>query len=181
MATIVAEREQRTLKRLFLTPLGGFSYFIGIFLAHSVIGIGQALLVYAITIGCNGQFSGSLLLGGAVILLSIMGYVGVGFILGTNLARRTEDVNSLVATFGVPLLILGGAFVPVRIFPESLRTLAQFNPVYHMIEALALVLLEPLRWLEISAHIWFLLAFSTISIVLGWLSYWNMMLVERRL
>ena len=40
VATVVSEREQQTLKRLFLSPLSGVSYFLGIFLAHSVIGVG---------------------------------------------------------------------------------------------------------------------------------------------
>ncbi|NBD33085.1 MAG: ABC transporter permease, partial [Cyanobacteria bacterium] len=48
VATVVAEREQHTLKRLFLSPLSGFSYFLGIFLAHACIGIGQGLLVYCV-------------------------------------------------------------------------------------------------------------------------------------
>lgn len=48
VATVVSEREQQTLKRLFISPLSGTSYFLGIFLAHSCIGIAQALLVYAV-------------------------------------------------------------------------------------------------------------------------------------
>jgi ABC-2 type transport system permease protein len=38
VATVVAEREQQTLKRLFLSPLSGIGYFLGIFLAHCGIG-----------------------------------------------------------------------------------------------------------------------------------------------
>ena len=48
VATVVAEREQHTLKRLFISPLSGTSYFLGIFFAHWVIGMGQSLLVLAI-------------------------------------------------------------------------------------------------------------------------------------
>ncbi len=110
IATVVSEREQHTLKRLFISPLSGTAYFLGIFLAHCFIGVGQALLVFAIAIFMGATFTGSLLVGIGIIFLSIIAYVGVGFILGTQLAKRTEDVNALVATFGVPLLILGGAF-----------------------------------------------------------------------
>lgn len=109
VATVVAEREQQTLKRLFLSPLSGTSYFLGIFFAHSCIGIGQALLVYTVAAFWGAGFQGSMFLGIVIILLSIIAYVGVGFILGTQFARRTENVNALVAAFGVLLLILGGA------------------------------------------------------------------------
>mgnify|MGYP001795826316 FL=1 len=75
-------------------------------------------------------------MGALIILMSIVAYVGLGFILGTQLARRTEDVNALVAAFGVPLLILGGAFLPASLFPQTLLDIAQFNPIFHMNEAL---------------------------------------------
>jgi len=181
VATVVAEREQQTLKRLFISPLSGTSYFLGIFLAHCCIGIGQTLLVYTTASFWEAQFHGSLLLGGAIILLSIISYVGVGFILGTQLARRTEDINALVATFGVPLLILGGAFIPSFIFPKFLLDLANFNPIFHMTQALIGVSANGNGLSDIATNFWFLCGFAALMILAGWLSYRRMLSVERRL
>ena len=181
VATVVSEREQQTLKRLFISPLSGTSYFLGIFVAHSFIGIGQALLVYTVATYLGATFDGSILLGALIILLSISAYVGVGFILGTQLARRTEDVNSLVATFGVPLLILGGAFFPTSLFSDALLKIARFNPIYHMNEALGAVWARGQQFSELASHFWFLLFFSLVMVLLGWLSYRSMLVVERRL
>src|SRR5918998_903338 len=77
VATVVAEREQQTLKRLFISPLSGTSYCLGIFFAHSCIGIGQSLLVYTVAAFLGAGFEGSVLLGILIILLSIISYVGV--------------------------------------------------------------------------------------------------------
>ncbi len=181
VATVVSEREQQTLKRLFISPLSGTSYFLGIFVAHSFIGIGQALLVYTVATFLGATFSGSILLGSLIILLSIAAYVGVGFILGTQLARRTEDVNALVATFGVPLLILGGAFFPTSLFSDELLKIARFNPIYHMNEALGAVWARGQELSEFASHFWFLLLFSLVMVILGWVSYRSMLIVERRL
>ena len=181
VASVVAEREQQTLKRLFISPLSGTSYFLGIFLAHSCIGIGQALLIYTISAFWAANFNGSIVLGGVIILLSIASYVGLGFILGTQLARRTEDVNALVAAFGVPLLILGGAFLPASLFPKSLLDIAKFNPIYHMNEALLGVSADGDGLSQIANHFWFLLVFTVLMVVGGWLSYRRMLMVERRL
>ena len=181
VASVVAEREQQTLKRLFISPLSGTSYFLGIFLAHSCIGIGQALLIYTISAFWAANFNGSIVLGGVIILLSIASYVGLGFILGTQLARRTEDVNALVAAFGVPLLILGGAFIPAFLFPKNLQELAKFNPIYHMNAALLGVWANGNELSEIVDHFWFLLGFTVLMIAGGWLSYRRMLMVERRL
>ena len=181
VASVVAEREQQTLKRLFISPLSGTSYFLGIFLAHSCIGIGQALLIYTISAFWAANFNGSIVLGGVIILLSIASYVGLGFILGTQLARRTEDVNALVAAFGVPLLILGGAFLPASLFPKNLLDIAKFNPIYHMNEALLGVSADGEGLSKIANHFWFLLVFTMLMVVGGWLSYRRMLMVERRL
>jgi ABC-2 type transport system permease protein len=181
VATVVAEREQQTLKRLFISPLSGTSYFLGIFLAHSCIGMGQTLLVYTIAAFWGATFKGAILLGILIILLSIVAYVGLGFILGTQLARRIEDVNALVAAFGVPLLILGGAFLPTSLFPKTLLDIAQFNPIYHMNEALLKVSANGDQISEISSHLGFLFVFALVMVVGGWLSYQRMLMVERRL
>lgn len=181
VATVVSEREQLTLKRLFISPLSGTSYFLGIFLAHCFIGVGQTLLVYVVAAFWGARFNGNLWLGMAIIFLSIIAYVGVGFVLGTQLARRTEDVNSLVAAFGVPLLILGGAFLPSSLFPETLLNLAQYNPIYHMNEALLGVSAAGDGLTEIASHFWFLGIFAVVMVLAGWLSYRRMLAVERRL
>lgn len=181
VATVVAEREQKTLKRLFISPLSGTSYFLGIFFAHSFIGFGQTILVYAIATCIGAKFEGSIGLGLLIIFLSIVAYVGVGFILGTQLARRTEDVNALVATFGVPLLILGGAFLPTTLFPKNLLEIAKFNPIYHMNEALVAVWAKGENLSAIDSHFQFLSIFASIMLVLGWLSYRSMIIAEKRL
>jgi ABC-2 type transport system permease protein len=181
VATVVSEREHQTLKRLFLSPLSGISYFLGIFLAHSAIGFGQALLIGGIAAALGAEFKGSWLLGGIIILLSILAYVGVGFILGTQFARRTEDVNALVAAFGVPLLILGGTFLPASLFPDSLLRLAKFDPIYHMNEAMLNVAANGSTLSDIAGHFQFLLLFALAMVVAGGLSYARMLQQERRL
>jgi ABC-2 type transport system permease protein len=181
VATVVSEREQQTLKRLFISPLSGTSYFLGIFFAHSFIGVGQTLLIYTAAAFWGASFKGSIFLGLAIIILSIIAYVGLGFILGTQLARRTEDVNALVAAFGVPLLILGGAFMPSSLFPKVLLDIAQFNPIYHMTEALLGVSARNSEFTDIAPHLQFLIIFAFVMVLAGWLSYRRMLTIEKRL
>ncbi|TVP63528.1 MAG: ABC transporter permease [Leptolyngbya sp. LCM1.Bin17] len=181
VATVVAEREQQTLKRLFLSPLSGVSYFLGIVLAYGVIGLGQTVLLYAIAFSQGAVIEGSILASLVIVLLSIAAYVGVGFVLGTQFARRTEDVNALVAAFGVPLMILGGAFLPTDFFPDSLLTLTRFNPIYHMIEAMGGIAAGGDTLAEVSGHVWFLGIFALVMVAAGWLSYRRMVQVERQL
>lgn len=181
VATVVAERESHTLKRLFIAPLSGMSYFLGIFLAHGAIALGQTLVVYAIAILLGAEFAGSWWLGAAILGLSTAAYVGMGFVLGAQFARRVEDVNALVAAFGVPLLILGGTFLPASLFPDSLLNLARFNPIFHMNEAFLQVAADGAEFAAIAEHFWVLLGVAIASVVAGWLAYQRMVRAERRL
>lgn len=180
LATVVSEREQKTLKRLFISPLAGPSYFLGIFFAHSLIGIGQTLIILIIAIGFGAKFSNSFLLASVIILLSMMTYVGVGFMLGTQLARRTEDANAIIAAFGIPLLLLGGAFLPTTFFPDSLMRLAHYNPVYHMNQALLGAMLSTNGVVDITVNLVFLVSFCLFVTVGGWVFYQRMLHLERR-
>ena len=180
VCTVVGEREQQTIKRLFLSPLSGLAYFLGIFLAHTTIGIGQTLIVITIALWSGAEFKGSVILTIVVIALSILAYVGTGFILGTQIAKRTEDVNALIATFGVPLLLLGGSFVPADLFPQNLKDLAQWNPVFHINEVLAGVMNDK-PWTDISHHFTFLVYFALVMVIGGWVSYQGMIERERNL
>ncbi|MEM9541143.1 MAG: ABC transporter permease [Cyanobacteria bacterium P01_E01_bin.42] len=181
VAIIVSEREQKTLKRLFLSPLSGTSYFLGICGAQGAIAIGQSLVIYTLSVSLGAACTGSLLLALLILFLSIMSYVGVGFILGTQLAQRTEDVNTLVAAFGVPLLIIGGSFFPTQIFPDRLLQIARFNPIFHMNEALVKIWAEGAGVLGIGWHFGLLCGFAAIAIASGWFSYQKMLARERRL
>ncbi|MFZ4675323.1 MAG: ABC transporter permease [Nodosilinea sp.] len=181
VATVVSEREQKTLKRLFLSPLSGVSYFLGICLAYGAIGLVQAGLVYAIARSQGATIGGNPLASLLIVVLSIAAYVGVGFVLGTQLARRTEDVNSLIAAFGIPLMILGGTFLPANLFPDSLLRLTQVNPIYHMIEALSGLVVDDGKLGDVSAHVRFLGIFAVAMVAAGWLAYRRMVQVERQL
>ena len=118
-----------------------------------------------------------------MILASIGSYVGMGFVIATKFARRTEDVNSLVAGFGVPLLMLGGAFFPTTFLSKDLLLITQFNPVYHMSEAFTALstnnknLADP----DMVIHIRFLVGFFVAAIASGWLAYKQMLKTESHL
>lgn len=180
VATVVAEREQHTLTRLLTTPLSGLAYFLGIFLAHGAIGLGQTLLMYTVAVLAGAQLRSSLLLEWLIACLCMVAYVGVGFCIGTQLVRRTEDVNALIAAFGVPALLLSGTFVPIRFFPDVLQHIAKLNPIYHMIEVLAGVT-QAKALSAIAPQLIFLVSFAIVMSIGGWLSYSQMLSLERRL
>ncbi len=176
---LVAERERRTLRRLLVSPLKPAAYFVGIVLALTVVAAAQTLVVVAISAALGAHYRGSVALGLAIVALSVVAYVGLGFFFGTRFARRAEDVNGPLAGFGVPLLVLGGTFFPVTLMPASLVAVTQFNPIFHMNEALKGVAAHGRGASELAGHLAFLVAFALLSLALGVLSYRRLLRQER--
>lgn len=181
VATLVGERESGTFRRLGLSPLSGTAYFAGIALAHGAIALGQGAIVLAIALAMGATFAGSWALGVAICVLSVLAYVAVGFVLGANFARRTEDVNALVAAFGVPLLMLGGSFVPAWLFPPLLQQLARFDPIYHMNEALLRAIGEGATAADIALHLQVLVGMAIAGLLTSWWSYRRLLRHDRQL
>jgi ABC-2 type transport system permease protein len=180
VTTLVSERESGTLRRLLLSPLSGFSYFVGVFLAFGLVALGQSCIVYGVASAFGGRFHGSLWLGALIVILAVASYCGLGFFFGARFARRTEDVNGPVAAFGVPLLVLGGTFFPPSIMPPFMLKVAMFDPVYHMNQALKGVAAQGLSASAVGFHLWVLGAFAVGSLLLGILSYRRLLRSEQR-
>jgi ABC-2 type transport system permease protein len=114
------------------------------------------------------------------VALSVFAYVGLGFFFGARFARRAEDVNGPVAAFGVPLLVLGGTFFPTNLMPGFMITAAQFDPVFHMNEAMKGVAGRGEGWDQLAGDLAFLALFSAAALALGVVSYRRMLTEEKR-
>jgi len=179
VAVLVAEREQKTLQRLLLSPLSGPAYFSGIFLAQLAIAAGQTVFILSLVYFCGARLQGSWLLSLTILVLSFGIYSGMGFMGGTLVARRTQDINTLIASFGIPLLILGGAFFPSSIFPPSLKAIAVYNPVFHMTEALTAVWSSGQGWQDLKTEL-AILTFFLLSTWGGGAAAYNRLLNQER-
>jgi ABC-2 type transport system permease protein len=179
LSLLIAEREHGTLRRLLLSPLAPSAYFIGVASAFLLIALWQTLVVYGIAYAFGGRFHGDVFLGLTLVLMSALAYIGIGFYFGAALAKRSEEVNGPVAAIGVPLLVLGGTFFPVRVLPPSLLALTHMNPVYHMNNALREVSVEGASLTDIQSSFAFLLVFCIAALLLGARAYAGLLRRER--
>jgi ABC-2 type transport system permease protein len=179
LALLVAEREHGTLRRLLLSPLAPSAYCSGVALAFLAVAAWQALLVYGIAYTFGGRFHGDLLLGAALVLMSAMTYIGIGFCFGALFARRAEEVNGPVAAIGVPLLVLGGTFFPVAVLPPTLLAITHMNPVYHMNNALREVSADGAGLATIAPSAAFLLVTCLAALLAGGRAYAGLLRRER--
>ncbi len=103
-------------------------------LIHSSIGI-VVMSLTGLVVGW--RIRGSLLdavLAYALLLLWAFAMIWVGILVGSKL-RSVEAVNGVMFTTMFPLTFLSNAFAPAERMPSFLRTLAEWNPISSLVQA----------------------------------------------
>jgi ABC-2 type transport system permease protein len=167
VATLAAERERGTLRRLLAAPLHPAAYFLGIALAQTLLAAAQVVALYGVAWAIGARYHGSWWLGGVILLLSVLAYVGMGFALGARFARRTDEVVVALSAIGVPLLVLGGTFFPLEIMPTAMQNMARLDPILHMNQAFKGVAAQGLGLAELRLELGLLLLFALLALALG--------------
>lgn len=74
-----------------------------------------------------------------MLLVPAIGFVtGFGFasfgVTVAAIAKTIDNFNYITSAVLTPLFLVAGTFFPVSALPAGLRTIAQFNPLYHCVE-----------------------------------------------
>lgn len=134
--TTLRERRSGTLERLMTMPLGKFDFILGYALAFGLLAIVQSLIAvgYAVWV-CGLTITGNVWL---LILVAV-----ANALLGTTLglfasafASTEFQVVQFMPALVFPQILLGGIFIPRSQMPDVLRSISDWLPLSHSIEAL---------------------------------------------
>jgi ABC-2 type transport system permease protein len=134
--TTLRERRSGTLERLMTMPLGKFDFIVGYTLSFGLLAIIQSLIAvgYAVWV-CGLTISGSVWL---LILVAVANAV-LGTTLGlfaSAFAATEFQVVQFMPAVVFPQILLGGIFIPRSQMPDVLRSISDWLPLSHSIEAL---------------------------------------------
>ncbi|MFE0748704.1 ABC transporter permease [Gordonia sp. NPDC058843] len=135
---ITADLEKGIIDRFRSLPIQRSSVLIGRSIAsllHSSIGI-VVMAVTGLAIGwrIRGSF-GEAVLAFALLLLFGFAMIWFGILIGSWL-RTVEAVNGFMFSVLFPITFLSNAFVPTEPMPTWLRTIAEWNPMSSLVQAL---------------------------------------------
>jgi lipooligosaccharide transport system permease protein len=73
-----------------------------------------------------------------MLLVPLIGFVtGFGFaafgVLIAAVAKTIDNFNYVTSAVLTPMFLVAGTFFPISTLPAGLRTIAQFNPLYHCV------------------------------------------------
>ncbi|MQA94498.1 MAG: ABC transporter permease [Streptosporangiales bacterium] len=133
--SMINEIRNGYLERLAVSPAWRPAIVLGRTLRDMIILVLQALIVIALAWAMGMRASGA----GLVLMLLLMAATGLlasGLSYGMALALRDENgMSQIPQFFALPLILLTGIMLPMSLAPEWMRAVAQFNPLYHSVEA----------------------------------------------
>ncbi|MFI6508200.1 ABC transporter permease [Streptosporangium sp. NPDC050855] len=123
------------LERLAVSSAWRPAIVLGRTLRDVIVLVLQALLVIALAtlMGMRASLPGLALM---LVLMAATGLLASGLSYGTALALRDENgMSQIMQFFAMPLMLLTGIMLPMSLAPDWMRVVAQFNPLYHAVEA----------------------------------------------
>jgi lipooligosaccharide transport system permease protein len=102
---------------------------------------GMAPLIVAIAFGLEPS--------AGMLLVPLIGFVtGFGFaafgVAIAAVAKTIDNFNYVTSAVLTPMFLVAGTFFPVSSLPAGIRTVAQFNPLYHCVQLVRDVSLGPI-------------------------------------
>jgi ABC-2 type transport system permease protein len=167
IVSIVRERTNGTMERIFASPTRPHEVVLGYMLAFSLISVLQScLLLGSAILLFNMTIQGSVLLALGFVVLYAIGVQGLGTLLST-VARNEFQAIQLVPLVFVPFILLGGIFWPVEAMPAFIRPLSSVIPLTYAAEGLRSIVIRGWGPVEIWRDLVALTIFATVMILAG--------------
>jgi ABC-2 type transport system permease protein len=159
-------RRRRVLARLTLTPLRATTLVLSQLSARAALTVGQSLVMLAVgaLLFHRAPSASAVLCVVAAVLLGVLAFAGIGLALA-SVIEQEDTHGDLLAASATPMVLLSGAFFPVRELPSSLATIAELLPSTALVDACRAALDPSLRGL--AAPLAILALWAVASIALG--------------
>lgn len=140
--TLVAEREQGILRRLWVTPASAAT----VVAANSV----RSLTTVTVSLMLQGlvawlvldvDFGAPLLVVAVVLAFGVWAFVPLGLIMGSA-AKDMRSAPAIGNLIFFPLIFLSGAALPVQMLPAWLQSFGRMLPTTYLVEALDGVMVQ---------------------------------------
>jgi ABC-2 type transport system permease protein len=164
---ITREHERGTMENLLATPLRPLEVMIGKILPYVVIGYIQVLVILTMAwLVFDVPIIGSLVLLLGCVLLFIIANLMVG-ITFSSIARNQTQAMQMSFFFFLPSILLSGFMFPFRGMPLWAQRLGELLPLTHFVRIVRGIMLKGNTVTETLPHVWPLLLFSLIVMLVG--------------
>jgi ABC-2 type transport system permease protein len=167
-ALFAYERASGTLRRLLTTPTRKATFLLGTIIGQVTLALVQMALlvlfgVFVMQLDWD-QAPAALVL---MLLATALAGAALGTMLGTYI--KTEgQANGLSIMLGILMALLGGCWLPLELFPETVRAAVRLLPTTWAMQGLMDILVRgqdvPGVWLEASVLLGYTAVFSAVGV-----------------
>jgi ABC-2 type transport system permease protein len=147
-------KRQGVLRRLHITPLRVWQFFVSSVLSNSVIGLFSIAIMIAVASSPLFNFTivGSYIELAIFITFGILTIFGIGLAIG-GWAKNENQAAPLANIIVFPMLFLSGTFFPRFAMPEWLQQVSAFLPLTPIIDGIRMIATEGKHLWEIGPQI----------------------------
>jgi ABC-2 type transport system permease protein len=165
--TTLRERRTGTLERLLSMPLGKGDLILGYTLAFGLLAVAQSAVAVGFAVWvCGLEIQGSLWLLLAVAVADAILGTTLG-LLASAFARTEFQVIQFMPALVFPQILLGGIFLPREQLPDVLRSISDWLPLSHAIDALRAVAADSEDAAFVGGELLIIAAWVVGAVVLG--------------
>jgi ABC-2 type transport system permease protein len=148
----VTDMDDGMMDKFLIAPIPRMSIMVGRILADGTRILAQALLIVLISLGMGTSYATGVL--GIVVIVILAALFGMAWAgLSNMIALRTGNAEATMIvgiTITFPILFLSTAFMPEFFLPAWLETVARFNPITYIVEAIRALVNEGWIWSEVA-------------------------------
>jgi ABC-2 type transport system permease protein len=163
---LIRERKNWTLQRLVMMPLTRWQILGGKILMWFVAGMLQFIVVFLIGLALRVNFGDQPLAMLVVMVLFTLCMTALAFAVSTFL-KTEQQANSISLLLALTLAPLGGAWWPLDIVPEFMRTIGHLTPVAWTMDAFQMLIFEQGTLLTILPNLAILAGFTLVFFVIA--------------
>ncbi len=135
-------KKQGILRRLHITPLRPWEFFVSSVLSNAVIGIFSIAVMIAVAASVfHFKVVGNYFELGVVIVIGILMIFGIGLAIG-GWAKNENQAAPLANIIVFPMMFLSGTFFPRFLMPEWLQSITNYLPLTPVIDSIRMVATE---------------------------------------
>lgn len=165
-AALIQIRQLGIATRVLSTPTSLASMVLGLAGGRFAIALLQALYIVVATTLVFGVSWGDPLGAAVVIVLFTAVSAGAGMLVGATF-RNDSQASGIGVGLGIGLAALGGAMVPIELFPDAMRTVARVTPHAWAGEAMAELVRRGGTLLDVLPQVGALAAFAVVLLGVG--------------
>jgi len=131
------------MKEVLVSPVSRLTIAIGQFVSSATVATVQGIIIFVVGFAIGLRITTPLTIIYALLAMIFVGLVFAGF--GLFIATKAKNIQTFQAVsmaITMPMTFLSGAYIPLSLLNDFLKTIAYFNPMTYAVALFRTIVLE---------------------------------------